>query len=64
MADVATRQRKSSSQRARHTLASLLSTLPTDVLASEEAAMLSSIADCKVYKLVHLIYRARPYEAH
>jgi predicted acylesterase/phospholipase RssA len=36
-------------QRARKTLASLLSKLPDDLLASEEATMLSSIADHKVY---------------
>ena len=51
-------------QRARHTLASLLSKLPADLLGSEEATMLSSIADQKVYKLVHLIYRSRQYEDH
>jgi hypothetical protein len=43
-------------QRARKTLASLLSKLPADLLASEEAKMLSSIADEKVYSLVHLIH--------
>ena len=45
-------------QRARKTLASLLSKLPADLLASEEARMLSSIADQKVYSLVQLIYRS------
>ena len=51
-------------QRARHALASLLSKLPADLLASEEARMLGGIADHKVYKLVHLIYRAKQYEDH
>ena len=51
-------------QRARHALASLLSKLPPDLLASEEARMLGGIADHKVYKLVHLIYRAKQYEDH
>jgi hypothetical protein len=49
-------------QRARKTRASLLSKLPSDLLASEEARMLSSIADEKVYSLVHLIYRSKHYE--
>ena len=51
-------------QRARKTLASLLSKLPADLLASEEARMLSSIADHKVYSLVQLIYRSKHYEGH
>jgi NTE family protein len=51
-------------QRARKTLASLLSKIPPDLLASEEARMLSSIADDKVYSLVHLIYRSKHYEGH
>ena len=51
-------------QRARHTLANLLSKLPANLLGGEEATMLGSIADHKVYKLVHLIYRAKQHEAH
>jgi NTE family protein len=51
-------------QRARKTLASLLAKLPPDLLASEEARMLSSIADNKVYNLVQLIYRSKHYEGH
>lgn len=51
-------------QRARHTLASLLSKLPPELLDSEEATALSSIADHKVYKLVHLIYRSKQHEGH
>jgi len=49
-------------QRARKTLASLLSKLPSDLAAGEEARMLSSIADNKVYNLVQLIYRSKHYE--
>ena len=78
LADVATRQKEiqystrsrahaeqfKQYQRARHTIASLLSKLPADLLGSEEATMLNSIADHKVYKLVHLIYRSKHYEAH
>ena len=51
-------------QRARKTLASLLSKLPADLLASEEARMLNSIADHKVYSVVELIYRSKHYEGH
>ena len=51
-------------QRARKTLASLLSKLSPDLRASEEARMLSSVADEKVYSLVHLIYRSKHYEGH
>jgi NTE family protein len=51
-------------QRARETLAHLLSKLSPDLLASEEAGMLRAIADEKVYSLVHLIYRSNHYEGH
>ena len=51
-------------QRARKTLANFLSKLPADLLASEEARYLSSIADSKVYSVVHLIYRSKHYEGH
>jgi NTE family protein len=51
-------------QRARNALAGLLSKLPPDLLASEEAKMLSSIADHKVYNIVQLIYRSKHYEGH
>jgi len=51
-------------QRARKTLAGLLSKLPEDLRASEEARMLSSIADEKVYSLVHLIYSSNAHEGH
>jgi NTE family protein len=51
-------------QRARNALAGLLSKLPAALLASEEAKMLSSIADHKVYNIVQLIYRSKHYEGH
>jgi NTE family protein len=51
-------------QRARNSLASLLAKLPADLLDSEEARILNSIADHKVYNLVQLIYRSRHYEGH
>jgi NTE family protein len=78
LADVVTRQKEiqyssrtraktdefKRSQRARKTLASLLSKLPPDLLASEEAQILSAIADSKVYSLVQLIYRSKHYEGN
>jgi NTE family protein len=51
-------------QRHRKTLASLLSKLPAYLLTSDEAKMLSSIADHKVYNLIQLIYRSKHYEGH
>ena len=51
-------------QRARKALANLLTQLPNDLLASEEARTLGSIADDHVYSLVHLIYRGRHHEGH
>jgi NTE family protein len=49
-------------QRMRNVLASLLEKLPDDLKASEEAKILRSAADHKVYNIVHLIYRSRHYE--
>jgi NTE family protein len=51
-------------QRARKTLAGLLAKLPPELLASEEACALRSMADDHVYSLVHLIYRGRHHEGH
>ena len=51
-------------QRMRCALASLLAKLPGDLRDSEEAKLLSSIADHKVYNIVHLIYRSKHYEGH
>ena len=51
-------------QRMRCVLATLLEKLPDDLKASEEAKMLRSTADHKVYNIVHLIYRSKHYEGH
>ena len=51
-------------QRMRNILAALLEKLPDDLKASEEAKMLRSAADHKVYNIVHLIYRSKHYEGH
>ena len=51
-------------QHARKTLASLLSNLPPHLADSDEARMLSSIADDKVYSLVHLTYCSKYHEDH
>ena len=51
-------------QRMRGLLASLLEKLPDDLKASEEAKMLRSAADHKVYNIVHLIYRSKHYEGN
>ena len=51
-------------QRLRCALANLLEKLPPDLKATEEAALLRSVADRKVYSVVHLIYRSKHYEGH
>ena len=51
-------------QRLRCALATLLEKLPDDLKASEEAKMLRSVTDHKVYNIVHLIYRSKHYEGH
>ena len=51
-------------QQARSALGTLLSKLPEDLRRSEEAKLLSSIADKKVYNIVQLIYRSKQYEGH
>src|SRR5215510_13033165 len=51
-------------QKMRCTLATLLEKLPDDLKASEEAKILRSAADHKVYNIVHLIYRSKHYEGH
>jgi NTE family protein len=45
-------------------LASLLDKLPDDLKASEEAKILRSAADHKLYNIVHLIYRSKHHEGH
>ena len=51
-------------QRLRCALAALLEKLPEDLKASEEAEVLRSVANRKVYNIVHLIYRSKHYEGH
>ena len=51
-------------QRARNKLATLLSKLPPELRAGEEARFLSTLADHKVYSLVQLIYRSKQHEGH
>ena len=51
-------------QRLRCAVAGLLEQLPSDLRNSPEARLLSTVADRKVYNVVHLIYRARSHEGH
>jgi NTE family protein len=51
-------------QKLRCALATLLEKLPEDLKASEEARMLRSAADRKIYSIVHLIYRSKHYEGN
>lgn len=76
LAQVATRQKEiqySSRTRAntdhfkrlqsiRCALASLLQKLPGELRDSEEGRLLSTVADHKVYNIIHLIYRSQQYE--
>lgn len=49
-------------QTVRATLANVLEKLPPAMLDEEDIAILRAVADRKVYKIVHLIYRSRHYE--
>jgi NTE family protein len=51
-------------QRMRCALATLLEKLPEELKASEEVSILRSIADRKLYSIVHLIYRSKHYEGN
>jgi NTE family protein len=51
-------------QRVRCALFNLLQKLPPELRDSEEAKLLSTVADHKVYNIVHLIYRSKHYEGH
>jgi NTE family protein len=51
-------------QKLRHTLAGLLDKLPEELKNSREARLLGTVAERKVYNIVHLIYRAKSYEGH
>jgi NTE family protein len=51
-------------QKLRCALATLLEQLPEDLKTSEEARVLRSAADRKIYSIVHLIYRSKHYEGN
>jgi NTE family protein len=51
-------------QRIRNTVAALLESLPDNLKDEPNAKLLGSIADRKVYNMVHLIYRAKHYEGN
>ena len=46
----------------RCTIADLLEKLPPELRETKEARLLSTVAEHKVYNIIHLIYRARQYE--
>jgi NTE family protein len=43
-------------------LANVLDQIPPEILQSEDGKLLRSVADRKVYQIVHLIYRSKNYE--
>jgi NTE family protein len=51
-------------QKLRRAVDRLLEKLPENLSNSPEVKLLSSVGDCKVYNIVHLIYRATTYEGH
>ena len=51
-------------QKLRHTLAGLLEKLPEELKNGPEARVLGTVAERKLYNIVHLIYRAKNYEGH
>ena len=51
-------------EKLRHALAGLLEKLPAELKNSPEARLLGTVAERKVYNIVHLIYRAKNYEGH
>jgi NTE family protein len=51
-------------QKLRHTLEDLLDKMPEELKSSPEARLLGTVAEHKVYNIVHLIYRAKNYEGH
>lgn len=51
-------------QRLRCALKTVLGKLPPEMLDSEEVQLLNTVANDKVYNIVHLIYRAATYEGH
>jgi NTE family protein len=51
-------------QRLRRAVADLLEQLPDSLRSNAEAKLLGTVADRKVYSIIHLIYRAKSYEGH
>jgi NTE family protein len=51
-------------QKIRCAAADLLEQLPANLKNSPEARLLGTVADRKVFNIIHLIYRARNYEGH
>ena len=51
-------------QKLRRAAADLLEQLPEHLKNSPEAGLLGTVADRKVFNVIHLIYRARSYEGH
>jgi NTE family protein len=51
-------------QSVRTALANMFDELPPELLQSDDAKFLRTIADRKVYNVVQLIYRAKHYEGH
>ena len=49
-------------QSVRCALANIIEKLPPEVLDSEDGKLIRLVADRKVYQIVHLIYRSKPYE--
>jgi NTE family protein len=50
-------------QSVRVALANVLDQIPPEILETEDGKLLRSVADRKVYQIVHLIYRSKNYEA-
>src|SRR5215831_11703904 len=59
--DVLSRQKEI--QYSSRTRANILEKIPPELLESDEGTLLRSVADRNVYQIVHLIYRAKNYEA-
>ena len=51
-------------QRIQRALATLLRRFPEELGENDDVKILNAVASHKVYNIVHLIYRARNYEAH
>jgi NTE family protein len=49
-------------QTARNALANIIDKMPPELLDNEDGKLLRSVADRRVYQIVHLIYRSQKYE--